>query len=87
MKPLRVWAVARKEFIHVIRDPRSLGMGIAIPMLLLLLFGYPRSPGRSITLKGRLPSVRRPSTRNQWDPPNWRRDNRCPRKTAGRRSS
>ena len=40
MKPLRVWAVARKEFIHVIRDPRSLGMGIAIPMLLLLLFGY-----------------------------------------------
>ena len=40
MKALRVWAVARKEFIHVIRDPRSLGMGIAIPMLLLLLFGY-----------------------------------------------
>ena len=40
MKPLRVWAVARKEFIHVIRDPRSLGMAIAIPMLLLLLFGY-----------------------------------------------
>ncbi len=40
MKPLRVWAVARKEFTHVIRDPRSLGMGIAIPMLLLLLFGY-----------------------------------------------
>ena len=40
MKPLRVWAVARKEFIHVISDPRSLGMGIAIPMLLLLLFGY-----------------------------------------------
>lgn len=40
MKPLRVWAIARKEFIHIIRDPRSLGMGIAIPMLLLLLFGY-----------------------------------------------
>jgi ABC-2 type transport system permease protein len=40
MKPLRVWAVARKEFTHVIRDPRSLGMGIAIPMLLLVLFGY-----------------------------------------------
>ena len=39
MKALRVWAVARKEFIHVIRDPRSLGMGIAIPLLLLLLFG------------------------------------------------
>ncbi len=40
MKLLRVWAVARKEFTHVIRDPRSLGMGIAIPMLLLVLFGY-----------------------------------------------
>jgi ABC-2 type transport system permease protein len=40
MKPRRVWAVARKEFTHVIRDPRSLGMGIAIPMLLLVLFGY-----------------------------------------------
>jgi len=40
MKALRVRAVARKEWIHIIRDPRSLGMAIAIPMLLLLLFGY-----------------------------------------------
>lgn len=40
MKPMRVWAIARKEFIHVMRDPRSLGMAVAIPMLLLLLFGY-----------------------------------------------
>jgi ABC-2 type transport system permease protein len=40
MKPLRVWAIARKEFIHILRDPRSLGMGIAIPMLLLMLYGY-----------------------------------------------
>ncbi len=36
----RVWAVARKEFFHVIRDARSLGMGIAIPLLLMLLFGF-----------------------------------------------
>lgn len=36
----RTWAIARKEFLHVLRDPRSLGMGIAIPMLLLILFGY-----------------------------------------------
>ncbi len=40
MKPIRVWAVARKEFLHIVRDPRSLGMAVAIPMLLLLLFGY-----------------------------------------------
>jgi ABC-2 type transport system permease protein len=40
MKPLRVRAIARKEFIHILRDPRSLGMAIAIPMLLLMLFGY-----------------------------------------------
>ncbi len=40
MKPLRVRAIARKEFTHIVRDPRSLGMAIAIPMLLLVLFGY-----------------------------------------------
>ncbi len=40
MKFVRVNAVARKEFIHIVRDPRSLGMAIAIPMLLLFLFGY-----------------------------------------------
>jgi len=40
MKPRRVLAVARKEFTHILRDPRSLGMAIAIPMLLLMLFGY-----------------------------------------------
>lgn len=36
----RLKAVARKEFIHVLRDPRSLMMGIGMPMLLLFLFGY-----------------------------------------------
>ncbi len=36
----RVGAVARKEFLHIVRDPRSLGMGIAMPMVMLLLFGY-----------------------------------------------
>lgn len=37
---MRTWAMARKEFIHIFRDPRSLGMGIAIPMIMLILFGY-----------------------------------------------
>ena len=40
MNPRRLLAVSRKELIHVVRDPRSLGMGIAIPLLLLVLFGY-----------------------------------------------
>jgi ABC-2 type transport system permease protein len=40
MKLRRVWAIARKEFLHVLRDPRSLGLALAIPVLLLVLFGY-----------------------------------------------
>jgi ABC-2 type transport system permease protein len=40
MKAQRLRAIARKKFIHVFRDPRSLGMAIAMPMLLLILFGY-----------------------------------------------
>ena len=40
MSARRIWAVARKEGIHIIRDWRSLVMGIAIPILLLILFGY-----------------------------------------------
>ena len=40
MKLRRLWAVARKESIHIRRDPRSLGLAIGIPMLMLLMFGY-----------------------------------------------
>jgi ABC-2 type transport system permease protein len=40
VKARRTWAVARKEVLHIVRDPRSLGMAIAIPILLLVLFGY-----------------------------------------------
>ncbi|GAM10993.1 inner membrane transport permease YbhS [Geobacter sp. OR-1] len=40
MKPYRIRAVAWKESLHLLRDPRSLIMGIAIPMLMLFLFGY-----------------------------------------------
>ncbi len=40
MKLGRLLAVARKEVLHIRRDPRSLGMAFAIPMLLLFLYGY-----------------------------------------------
>jgi ABC-2 type transport system permease protein len=36
----RIRAVAWKEFIQIKRDPRSLGLSLAIPAFLLLIFGY-----------------------------------------------
>jgi ABC-2 type transport system permease protein len=36
----RFWAIARKEAIHIRRDPRSLALAVGIPMLMLLMFGY-----------------------------------------------
>jgi ABC-2 type transport system permease protein len=36
----RTRAVAKKEFLHILRDPRSLTMALAVPLLMLLLFGY-----------------------------------------------
>ena len=36
----RLWAIARKEALHIRRDPRSLGLALGIPMLMLLSFGY-----------------------------------------------
>jgi ABC-2 type transport system permease protein len=40
MNFLRVKALVRKEFYHLIRDYRSLYMAFAIPFLLVVLFGY-----------------------------------------------
>ena len=36
----RAWAVFRKEFIHIRRDPSSLIQIILMPVMLLLLYGY-----------------------------------------------
>jgi len=36
----RTWAMARKEFLHIVRDVRSLAMALALPLFMLLLFGY-----------------------------------------------
>ena len=40
MKWYRIWAIARKETIQVLRDWRSLAMAIATPFTLLILFGF-----------------------------------------------
>jgi ABC-2 type transport system permease protein len=36
----RLRAIARKEFLHVLRDVRSLLLALALPLVMLLLFGY-----------------------------------------------
>jgi ABC-2 type transport system permease protein len=36
----RTRAMARKEFLHIVRDSRSLAMALAVPVMMLLLFGY-----------------------------------------------
>ena len=40
MNPRKIQAIARKEIYHLIRDARSLYLAFAIPLLLILLFGY-----------------------------------------------
>lgn len=40
MKFLRIKAIARKELIQIRRDPLSLAMAFAMPVLLLIIFGY-----------------------------------------------
>ncbi len=36
----RLWTIMRKEIYHIWRDPRTLGMILALPALLLALLGY-----------------------------------------------
>lgn len=40
MKFQRLLAVVKKEFLHVFRDWRSLYLSLAIPVILIMLFGY-----------------------------------------------
>ncbi len=40
MSPLRIRAIAKKEFIQVWRDPFSLLMAFFMPVMLLVIFGY-----------------------------------------------
>ncbi len=36
----RAWAVSEKEALYILRDPRSLGVTLLLPVVLLVLFGY-----------------------------------------------
>ncbi len=40
MSRRRVTAIARKEFLHILRDSRSLILALALPFVMLALFGY-----------------------------------------------
>ena len=40
MHPSRLLAMARKEWIQLTRDPRSMVLAFALPLLLLVFFGY-----------------------------------------------
>jgi ABC-2 type transport system permease protein len=40
VNPLRIKALVRKEFYHLIRDYRSLYLAFVIPLMLIVLFGY-----------------------------------------------
>jgi len=40
LNPLRIMAIVRKEFYHLIRDYRSLYLAFAVPLILILIFGY-----------------------------------------------
>jgi ABC-2 type transport system permease protein len=36
----RVWSLVKKEARQIVRDPSSIAIGIVLPLLLILLFGY-----------------------------------------------
>ena len=40
MRAYRILAMARKEFIQILRDRRSLAIVVLMPLILMLLFGY-----------------------------------------------
>jgi ABC-2 type transport system permease protein len=40
LNPTRIKAIVRKEFYHLIRDYRSLYLAFAMPLILIILFGY-----------------------------------------------
>jgi len=39
-KALRIQSLVKKEFRQMVRDPSSIAMGVVLPVILILLFGY-----------------------------------------------
>jgi ABC-2 type transport system permease protein len=39
-KIIRIWSLVRKETRQIYRDPSSIAIGVVLPVLLILLFGY-----------------------------------------------
>jgi len=39
-KARRVWALIRKEWRQMVRDPSSIAIGVVLPVILILLYGY-----------------------------------------------
>ncbi|MBU1708184.1 ABC transporter permease [bacterium] len=37
---MRLFAIIKKECFHILRDPRSLGIVVLMPLLMVLIFGY-----------------------------------------------
>jgi ABC-2 type transport system permease protein len=40
LSPVRLWALIRKEGRQIVRDPSSIAMGVVLPLILILLFGF-----------------------------------------------
>ncbi len=40
IRPTRLWAMSRKEWLQLRRDSRSMTLAFALPLLLLIFFGY-----------------------------------------------
>ena len=52
-KVRRVWALMQKEFRQILRDPSSVAIGVVLPIMLIILFGYGHVAGRQGRAVGR----------------------------------
>ena len=40
MKKTKIWPITKKEFLHIVRDTRTLLITFALPVVMLILYGY-----------------------------------------------